>query len=207
MAPAAAAAQPAQSRRVPPRAAAAQPDRHRDRRSAAAGAAGAAAADRRGCARWRAAMTARYNDLSAPEDGRGRLDLRPQSEAGLRARSVRQPNPVTVAPASCCTASTFHPGALAEHPGCRLDPVPGARLGRPCPPSARARTTSWCRCPKGIRPGIKRRRRAPRTSCASPATRCAVTRRQAPADLSSPTPPRTGGTARRSTAPTSEQAR
>ena len=59
------------------------------------------------------------------------------------------PNPVPVS-RELLAPRHLHPGAVAEYPRRRLDPVPGARLGQPCALSARARTTSWCRCPTGM---------------------------------------------------------
>ena len=88
---------------------------------------------------WRAASTARYNDLSDAEDGRGRLDLRPQPAARLPPGLFDEPNPVTVS-RELLHREAFHAGALAQPPGRRLDPVPGARLGQPrAPPAGRGR--------------------------------------------------------------------
>ena len=76
-----------------------------------------------------------FNDLSSPKMGSVGSTFGRNLKPSYRPRVVRHAergNRRAKTPASRHVPS----GTLAQHPGGRVDPVPGARLGEPCAPSA-----------------------------------------------------------------------
>ena len=208
VAPAAGPARPAQPRGLPATCCASENLIDTELARGAAGRAAGAARPRRTRRRAsRAPSTARDNDLSAPGDGRGRRGVRPQPAAGLPARPVRRAEPGRGQPAAAAPRAV-PAGPLAEPARRRLDPVPGARLGRPRPRTRSARTTCVVPLPGG-HDLVEHARTARRSSEMRIAGNIPLADGPAEPDgaRSSPTPPRTGGTARRCTAPTRTKAR
>ena len=113
-----------------------QPHRHRAARGAADAPGRCRRRRRTRTARLRGRYDGTSNDLSAPDDGRGRRDLRPQPPARLPAGPVRRAEPGRGQPAAA-RPRAVPAGAVAEPARRRVDPVPGARLGQPRPPPAR----------------------------------------------------------------------
>ena len=149
------------------------------------------------------ASTARATTSRRPKMGAVGSTFGRNLKPDFRARAVRRAQPDR-GRARAARPRDLPPGALAQPPGRRLDPVPGARLGQP---RAAIRSASRTRhrgpAARSARTGNSQAAARSSAKCASPATIAAMAHGT---PTCSAMPRRIGGTAPRFMAPTSKKA-